>query len=95
LYVFEKSKTETEREHNKETRILAENIRAKRQLELQAGNYGFPAKTRRFVDFLKYFQEVAEKRCKSTSTRQSWNNAFLYLKDFTSGQCTSARLFFC
>jgi integrase len=35
LYVFEKPKIETEKDHNKETRLLAENIRAQRQLELQ------------------------------------------------------------
>jgi hypothetical protein len=55
LYVFDKPKTEAEREHNKETRILAENVRAKRQLELQAGNYGFLVKKRQNTDFLKYF----------------------------------------
>ncbi len=36
LYVYEKPKTEGERDFNKETRSLAENLRSKRQLDLQA-----------------------------------------------------------
>ena len=44
LYVFAKPKDQLQRDHNKETRMLAEAIRAKRQLEFQAGAYGFGAR---------------------------------------------------
>ncbi|HEX8264328.1 MAG TPA: phage integrase SAM-like domain-containing protein [Pyrinomonadaceae bacterium] len=92
LYVFDKPKTETEREHNKETRILAENVRAKRQLELQAGNYGFLVKKRQNADFLKYSRDLADKRSKNQSVRQIWKSSILYLTDFTNGQCTFENL---
>ncbi|MCH2044767.1 MAG: hypothetical protein MK212_11675, partial [Saprospiraceae bacterium] len=38
LRIFAKPKNTLERQHNKETKALAEQIRAKRQLALQAGN---------------------------------------------------------
>ncbi len=34
LYVYEKLRTEAERDFNRETRLLAENLRSKRQLYL-------------------------------------------------------------
>ena len=49
LYVYERPKNEFEKQQNKETKTLAESIRAKRQIEVQAGIYGFwqQAKNRR------------------------------------------------
>lgn len=92
MYVFDKPETETEREHNKETRILAENVRAKRQLELRAGNSGFLVKKRQNTDFLKYFRDLAGKRCRSKSSKHIWKSSILYLTDFTNGQCTFENL---
>lgn len=37
LYIFERPKSETEKDQNKETRMLADSIRSQRQLELQVG----------------------------------------------------------
>lgn len=34
LYIHEKPRLESEKDHNRETKILAENIRARRQIEL-------------------------------------------------------------
>ena|SRR5688572_18607046 len=41
LYVYEKPKGNAERDHNKETKLLAENVRAQRQIAIQNGNFGF------------------------------------------------------
>ena len=41
LYIYERPKTETEKDHNKETKILGESIRSQRQLDVQSGYYGF------------------------------------------------------
>ena len=35
LYTYEKPKTQNEKDHNKQTRILAENVRSQRQIEIQ------------------------------------------------------------
>lgn len=40
LYLFDKAKTPIDKLQNKETLALAENIRAKRQIEIQNGEYG-------------------------------------------------------
>ncbi|HEX8197593.1 MAG TPA: site-specific integrase [Pyrinomonadaceae bacterium] len=92
LYVYERPKTEVERSHNKETRLLAQNIAARRQLEIQAGNYGFLAKSKKGDDFLKYFRAVTEKHNSSKSAKQTWENAYLHFFDFAGGRCTFERL---
>jgi hypothetical protein len=62
LYVFDRPKSDSEKQQNKETRNLAESIRAKRQIELQAGIYGFWNQAKRRTDFLAYFRNLAEAR---------------------------------
>lgn len=89
LYVYERPKTELERSHNKETRLLAQTVCARRQLEIQAGNYGFLAKSKKGDDFLKYFRPVVESR---KSTGQTWENAYLHFFDFVGGSCAFERL---
>lgn len=88
LYIHEKPRTETEREHNKETKKLAEKVCAKRLLEIQAGNYGFLTKSQKKADFLEYFRKVADKRSSSKSAKQTWDNAYVHFVDFCEGSCT-------
>ncbi len=88
LYIYEKPRNEIERTHNKETRQLGENIRARRQLEIQEGNYGFLSRSKRDADFLAYFKKIAEQRLKVSRSRNNWDNAFLHLSDFCEGNCT-------
>jgi integrase len=89
LYVYEKPKTELEREHNKETRILAQNIRARRQLDLQANEHGFLSRSKRTGDFLKFFKSFVDKRKTAAQTTwQTWNNSYNHLSDFCGGNCT-------
>ncbi|MDQ3374784.1 MAG: site-specific integrase, partial [Acidobacteriota bacterium] len=93
LYVYEKPKTETEREHNKETRLLAENVRSKRQLDLQANPHGFISSRRRKGDFLAFFRElVALRRKQSRSALETWQATFYYLEEFSGGHCTYAQI---
>lgn len=56
LYLFDKPRTELDRKHNKETKLLGQNICAGRQLEVQAGNYGFLVKKVVNADFLAWFK---------------------------------------
>lgn len=86
LFLYEKPKTEAERTHNKETKILAETIRAKRQLQVQSGNYDFLAKDTGNENFLHFFKEQVEKREDSKRNYQSWRSTYLHLHRFTGGQ---------
>ena len=63
LFLFEKPKWEADRMHNKETMILAQNIRAQRQIHIQADNYKFFLPTHRKKDFLEYFRREAGDTC--------------------------------
>ena len=56
LFIYTKPKTELERLHNKETLEMAETIRAKRQLVLQARDHGLISKQMQQLDFVKYFE---------------------------------------
>jgi len=88
LFVYEKPKTELERDHNKETRILGESIKSRRQLEVQAGSYGFTAADSRKKDFIAYFQEIANSKLRgSKSNYDNWLSVLKYLRHFTGGAC--------
>jgi integrase len=88
LYIYERPKNETERDFNKETKMLGENIRSKRQLELQSGAYGFIMARSKQNDFLAFFsQEVESKRRLSVSTHYIWKAAYQYFETFTNRNC--------
>lgn len=92
LYLHDRPKTDLERSHNRETRILAENVRARRQLEIQAGNYGFLAKSKKTADFLLCFQQQAATHNSSKSAARTWINALIHFTDFCGGTCTFERV---
>ena len=87
LYLFDKPRTELDRIHNKETRLLAQNICAKRQLEVQSGNYGFLKKKAVAVDFLAYFKTQADiEKAKNRGSRNNWQSAYQHLYNFADGK---------
>ncbi len=55
LYTI-KSTNPIDKDQNEKTRELAQNIRAKREIDLQAGDYDIIPKFKRDTDFLAYFQ---------------------------------------
>jgi len=65
---------------DKETRQLAENIRAKRQLELAHNQHGFSAPHKKKVDFMAYFEK--DRDTFKDSTRKQYNNLYKKLKAF-------------
>jgi site-specific recombinase XerD len=85
--MVERPKSESEKQQNKDTRSLAENIRAKRQIEIQAGIYGFTHQAKRRTDFLAYFRSLTEARKASENNYDNWVSAFNYLEKFTKGHC--------
>ncbi len=89
LYIYSRPKNEEERKHNKETKALAENIRAKRQIALQNGNYDFLCKDHSKTSFLNYFKGLVENRKKN---QQTWKSTYLYFYRFTDGNLLFERL---
>jgi integrase len=86
LNIFEKPKTDLEKEHNKETKMLAENIRAQRQLEFQAGVYGFVTVRNKQKDFIAYFRHLSESKLQgSKSNYENWLSVLKHLESFAGG----------
>lgn len=92
LYLFSKPKTKEDREANRKTKQLAESIRAKRQVELQNGTFGFEDQEKSQASFLTYFEMLSEKRQKSEGNYGNWNSALKQLKDFPKGNITFAEI---
>jgi integrase len=90
LYIYDKAKTPVDRKHNKEIWELAENIKAKRQLEIEKGKYGFLSTNKRDADFVQYFKKLGEKR--KTSNSSNWLSALHYLKDYSGGSIRFSEL---
>lgn len=88
LYLFDKPRTELDRKHNKETKLLGQNICAGRQLEVQSGNYGFLKKKTVNADFLAWFKDQAQTRYNTNQTkaRANWLCVYHHLDIFTNGK---------
>ena len=59
---------------------LAENIKAKRLIELTNQQFGFPSKERLSIDFITYFKDEMNK--KEGNTKTAWLNTFKHLTDY-------------
>lgn len=73
MYLHVNPKTSEARAENKRTKALADTIRAKVELQLQAGEYGFLVK-RTDVDFIAYFKKLITGKVKQ-HTVNTWKNA--------------------
>lgn len=83
LFTHEKPRDPFETQHNKQQRLLAENIRAKRQIEIQNNQYGLPSHTKQSANFVTFFRQLADERKGSNS--DNWISALHYLEAFTGG----------
>ena len=97
LYVLDKSKSPIDKQHNKETLQLAEQIRQKRENhinkpEIYTGyeKQQLKIKEREEQNFVEYFKQLADKR--KASNYDNWVSAFHYLNAFTKGRLKFADL---
>lgn len=81
-------RTPVHRKHNKETLQMVEQIRAERQLDIQAGKFGFLPNTNT-KDFIEYFQACADKMGKSS--RKNYKSVIKHFKAF-AGEKFPAKL---
>lgn len=87
LYVYEKPKTNLEKEHNKETMLLAETIRAQKVLDAQATSHGYVSSVRAKVGFLAYFKKLTDKRYDiSAGNHGNWLSTYKHLNTFLGGK---------
>lgn len=90
IYLFDRPRTEMDREHNRETNQLAESLRAMRQIEVQNQRFGFLSNSRRNGDFIVFFKGVAKER--SGSNADNWGMAVKYFTNFSGEQLRFADL---
>ncbi|WP_029999792.1 site-specific integrase [Vibrio parahaemolyticus] len=81
LFVYDKPKTPTQRQHNKEHILLAETIKSKRLVEWQSQKHGFEDRTKRSASFIDYFQRQIDikEQTTSSSNHSIWLSARKHL----------------
>lgn len=86
LYLFDKPKNFLEKDHNKETQLLAESIRAQKILDLQSRKHGFVSSVIGKIGFLEYFKLMVERKCENNGTYGNWLSTLKHLNSFCKGQ---------
>ena len=82
LYLIDKPKTPLDKQSNKDTLQLAKSIKAKRELEIKNGLYGFANDFNQNANFVEYFNEQTEKRKQSVGNYGSWDSTLKHLIKF-------------
>jgi site-specific recombinase XerD len=82
IYIYEKPRTEIEKEYNREMLTKAEAIRAIRIQSIINENFGFLDKNKRNADFLDYFYQV------STRKDPKWSMVYAHFEKFVKGKCS-------
>lgn len=97
MYLFDKAKNPTDKQHNKETLQLAEQIRQKRENHLNKPEIytGYEKEQLKIKEqgeqnFVTYFKSLADKR--KASNYDNWVSAYNYLETFTKGNLKFADL---
>lgn len=88
LYLFDKARNPIDKQRNKETLLLAESIKAKRELEIKNGQYGFTSGFKARTNFVEYFREQAAKRLQSKGNYGSWDSSLKHLISFAGEKVT-------
>lgn len=84
LYVKKSNKT-ADNEQNRQTLILADQIRAQRVIDLQSGKYKLKQpKTQ--ISFLEYFNKLKTDRLNSKGNFGNWDSAYKHLLKFMNGK---------
>lgn len=87
LYII-KPKTAFDRDSNKKTLALAENIRATKQTELQNNGWGMASDFKQDTNFIEYFESLIEKRKDSPGNYGNWDSTLKHLKNYCDIQTT-------
>jgi integrase len=90
IYIYDKPKTELEKNHNRETMLLGEFERSTRQLDIQNRRFNFLSDEKRNGNFLDFFTQLAGKRTGTNS--YNWKMSVTYLKQFAGDVISFADL---
>ena len=79
LYLV-KPTTPIGRKQNRQTLAAAQAIKAKRQIEIQNGEYGFVSQFKIDTFFLDYYRKMCEDRHGNPESRGNWSNWYSSFK---------------
>jgi len=88
LYLYLNPKNKEQRNHNKETKLLADKIRNKRQSEYDHGKFGFPSKHKSKASFFAFFEKLMEERKDNKGNYGNWDSTFKHLKKYHPSDIT-------
>ena len=86
LYLIDKPKTPIDKQHNKDTLQLAESIKAKRELEIKNGLYGFANEFKQSTNFVDFYTDLMEKRKDSEGNYGNWDSSLKHFKRFAGNK---------
>ena len=73
LYLIDAT-TPAQKEQNRQTLATAQSLKAKRQIELQNGEYSFTKQFKEDTPFLEYYRNMCEERHKNPDSKGNWGN---------------------
>lgn len=79
LYLIDKPRNPVDKQHNKDTLGIAEGVKAKRELEIKNGQYGFVNEFKQDSNFIAYFRDQTDKRKQSLGNYGNWDSALKHL----------------
>lgn len=82
LYLIPSPRTKKDRLINNKTKQLAESIKAKRQIEIQNGIFGFDDSEKLKGSFISYLENLKEKKKSSLGNYGNWDSMVKHFKIF-------------
>ncbi len=87
-YLYKNPTTPHQKQHNKEHKKLAEAVKAKVELELVNGTYGFRSSHKSKLSLIEYFKNLRDERKKSKNNWDNWQGTFKHLQQYCSSHVT-------
>ena len=85
LYLFDKPTSPLDKQENKENRLLAESIKAKRELEIKNGTHGFTSEFKKKANFIDFFKDLTSKK-ETKGNLGNWYSTLIHLEKFAGNK---------
>lgn len=86
MFIYDKPKTASDKEHNRRTLALAEQIKAKRILEMQESHFNIHTGFKSQANFLDYFKKLVRERKTNEGNYGNWTSAYKHLVAYNKGE---------
>lgn len=87
LYLIDKPSNPIDKQQNKENLNLAESIKAKRELEIKNGTYGFTNEFKKQTNFIEYFRNLVNKK-ETKGNLGNWYSTQIHLENYAGSNVT-------